>query len=75
MARSFGEVFEAVNIRTQKKVAIKQMKVTESTLNLFLAEIQIQKLTEHPNVVQLFDTYQQEDYLHVNKIFIFISKN
>lgn len=41
------------------------MKVTDSTLKLFLAEIKIQKQTEHPNVVQLFDSYQLEDHLWV----------
>jgi protein-serine/threonine kinase len=46
-------------------VAIKQMRVTGSNLKNFMAEINIQKKTEHPNVVQLFDSYHLDDHLWV----------
>jgi len=62
---TFGEVFLAVNTRSQKTVAIKKMLLTPKREPLFINEISVQKVTEHPNVVRLFDAYQVSDYIWV----------
>jgi hypothetical protein len=56
--RTFGEVYRAVNKRSGQKVAIKKMLLTPKREPLFISEINVQRNTEHPNVVKLFDAYK-----------------
>jgi len=62
---TFGEVFLAQNSRSHKTVAIKKMLLTPKREPLFINEIMVQKVTEHPNVVRLFEAYQVSDYIWV----------
>jgi serine/threonine protein kinase len=48
------------------------MLLTPRRTNLFISEINIQKSTEHPNVVKLFDAYLVDDHVWV---FFFIFFN
>ena len=61
---TFGEVYEAVNKITGKKVAIKKLLVTPKRAQLFLSEIQIHKSAQQsPCVVQFFDVYKVQNHL------------
>jgi len=62
---TFGEVYLATNIRSRQKVAIKKMLLTPKREPLFISEINVQRNTEHPNVVKLFDAYRVENYIWV----------
>jgi len=62
---TFGEVYRALNKRSKQQVAIKKMLLTPKREPLFISEINIQKSTEHPNVVKLFDAYKVEDHIWV----------
>ncbi|PRP80591.1 p21-activated kinase [Planoprotostelium fungivorum] len=62
---TFGEVFLASNSRSHMTVAIKKMLLTPKREPLFINEISVQKVTEHPNVVRLFDAYHVSDYIWV----------
>jgi len=62
---TFGEVYLATNIRSRQKVAIKKMLLTPKREPLFISEINVQRNTEHPNVVKLFDAYKVDDHIWV----------
>jgi hypothetical protein len=62
---TFGEVYRAINKRSQQKVAIKKMLLTPKREPLFISEINVQRNTEHPNVVKLFDAYKVDDHIWV----------
>jgi len=62
---TFGEVYRATNKNSQQKVAIKKMLLTPKREPLFISEINVQKNTEHPNVVKLFDAYKVDDHIWV----------
>jgi len=62
---SFGEVYEAIDTTTNKKVAIKKMLVTPRRLKLFISEINIQRSTEHPNVVKFLDAFPVDTHIWV----------
>jgi len=62
---TFGEVYRAINKRSRQKVAIKKMLLTPKREPLFISEINVQKATEHPNVVKLFDAYKVQDHIWV----------
>eukprot|EP01118_Nematostelium_gracile_P013939 TRINITY_DN5332_c0_g1_i1.p1 TRINITY_DN5332_c0_g1~~TRINITY_DN5332_c0_g1_i1.p1 ORF type:complete len:711 (+),score=180.30 TRINITY_DN5332_c0_g1_i1:135-2267(+) len=62
---TFGEVYRATNKRSQQKVAIKKMLLTPKREPLFISEINVQRNTEHPNVVKLFDAYKVDDHIWV----------
>lgn len=49
-------------------VAVKKMLLTPKREPLFINEISVQKVTEHPNVVRLFDAYQVSDYIWVSHV-------
>eukprot|EP01114_Cavostelium_apophysatum_P016844 TRINITY_DN4874_c0_g1_i1.p1 TRINITY_DN4874_c0_g1~~TRINITY_DN4874_c0_g1_i1.p1 ORF type:complete len:716 (+),score=166.16 TRINITY_DN4874_c0_g1_i1:26-2149(+) len=63
---TFGEVYRAVNSRSGQKCAIKKMLLTPKREPLFINEISVQKSTEHPNVVKLFDAFKVDDHIWVS---------
>eukprot|EP00027_Filamoeba_sp_ATCC50430_P007767 CAMPEP_0168552008 /NCGR_PEP_ID=MMETSP0413-20121227/6486_1 /TAXON_ID=136452 /ORGANISM="Filamoeba nolandi, Strain NC-AS-23-1" /LENGTH=891 /DNA_ID=CAMNT_0008582591 /DNA_START=81 /DNA_END=2756 /DNA_ORIENTATION=+ len=62
---TFGEVYLATNVRSNQVVAIKKMLLTPKREPLFISEISVQKHSEHPNVLKLFEAYKVEDHLWV----------
>ena len=81
-----GLVKLGMHYKTEKKVAIKivnREKLSESVLMKVEREIAIMKLIEHPNVLKLYDVYENKKYLwdsiswfslnqSINQFFIFM---
>lgn len=64
-----GIVYEAVNVRLKKRVALKKMR-PELSLNIrekqrFLAEAQRVAELHHPNIVDIYDIYEAEDAVYL----------
>ncbi|OMJ92407.1 hypothetical protein SteCoe_4854 [Stentor coeruleus] len=69
-AGSFGFVREATSINLKKKRAIKSIKKSEISQSLkeraeFVAEVNILIKTDHPNVVKLYEFYEDDRYYHL----------
>jgi len=62
---AFGEVFLALDSRTDTPVAIKKMTITPKNKKHLLTEIHIQKSSTHPNIVAYLDGYLVDDELWV----------
>lgn len=62
---AFGEVFSATDSRTNRKVAIKKMQVTQKNIKHLITEIHIQKESRHPNIVEFVDAFRSDDQLWV----------
>jgi len=63
---AFGDVWSAVNTRTNEKVAIKKMEVTRKNRKYVINEIINQKaVSAHPNVVKFIDSYIADNLLWV----------
>ncbi|KYQ91365.1 p21-activated protein kinase [Tieghemostelium lacteum] len=60
-----GEVFEAVNSRTNQTIAIKKMKLKAQNLKTVVNEIGMMKNSIHDNIVQYIDSYIVADELWV----------
>lgn len=57
-----------MNKQTQAKVAVKVIKKSQlSALDIDLAkrEIEILKLCQHPNIIKLLDTFENQDYIYI----------
>eukprot|EP01100_Stratorugosa_tubuloviscum_P008653 TRINITY_DN35_c0_g3_i2.p1 TRINITY_DN35_c0_g3~~TRINITY_DN35_c0_g3_i2.p1 ORF type:complete len:490 (-),score=196.64 TRINITY_DN35_c0_g3_i2:114-1583(-) len=62
---AFGEVYQAIDSRSGRAVAIKKMSVTPKNMKHLLTEIEIQKASHHPNIVEYLDGYLVDDVLLV----------
>eukprot|EP01095_Lingulamoeba_sp_RSL-Kostka_P011926 TRINITY_DN464_c0_g2_i3.p1 TRINITY_DN464_c0_g2~~TRINITY_DN464_c0_g2_i3.p1 ORF type:complete len:497 (-),score=192.33 TRINITY_DN464_c0_g2_i3:35-1525(-) len=60
-----GEVFLAVDSRTNLKVAVKKMFLNGESLPLLITEINFMKTSSHPNIVDYIESYIVEDQLWV----------
>ncbi|EGC40362.1 hypothetical protein DICPUDRAFT_96263 [Dictyostelium purpureum] len=60
-----GEVFEAINSRTNQTIAIKKMKLKAQNLKTVINEIGMMKNSNHDNIVQYIDSYIVADELWV----------
>lgn len=64
----FGLVKLGINKKTGKKVAIKIMSKKEmknEDLELVRSEIEILKICQHPNIIQLYDVFENVDYFYI----------
>jgi tRNA A-37 threonylcarbamoyl transferase component Bud32 len=64
----FGFVRTAIHKQTKTKVAIKTIskeKVSIEELCLAKREIEILKVCQHPNIVQILDTFENQDYIYI----------
>ena len=64
----FGLVKLGINKQTGKKVAIKIMSKKEMTmedLSLVQTEIEILKICQHPNIIHLYEVFENEDYYYI----------
>jgi len=56
-----GVVFEAINMKTKKRVAVKMTDIQE--LEQVKTEISMQTMSKHPNVVNYMETYQTSEHV------------
>ena len=64
----FGEVKLGIHKQTQQKVAIKIVSKKEMTnvdMELMRTEIEILKICQHPNIITLYDVFENEDYFYI----------
>ena len=64
----FGLVKLGIHKKTGQKVAIKIMKksnMDSSDLELVRTEIEILKICQHPNIVRLYNVFENPDYLYI----------
>ena len=64
----FGLVKCGMNKETKKPVAIKIMakkNMDKSDLELAKIEIDILKIGQHPNIIKLYDIYENENYIYI----------
>ena len=64
----FGLVKCGINKETNKPVAIKIMakkNMDKSDLELAKVEIDILKIGQHPNIIKLYDIYENENYIYI----------
>ena len=64
----FGLVKSGINKETHKQVAIKIMakkNMDKSDLELAKVEIDILKISQHPNIIKLYDIYENENYIYI----------
>ncbi len=52
-----GQVFVALDKRSNRKVAIKKMKLDDESAKLLASEIHMMKSSNHPNIVGYIDSY------------------
>jgi len=62
---AFGEVWRALDTRSNTYVALKKMVVTQKNVKHLITEIYIQKTSQHPNIVGYL-----EGYLHADNIWV-----
>ena len=64
----FGLVKLGIDKKTGQKVAIKIMKkssMDSSDLELVRTEIEILKICQHPNIIRLYNVFENPDYLYI----------
>ena len=64
----FGLVKLGINKQTKEKVAIKIMnkkKMDSSDIELMRTEIEILKICQHPNIIRLYDIFENIDYIYI----------
>ena len=64
----FGLVKLGINKQTKEKVAIKIMnkkKMDSSDIELMRSEIEILKICQHPNIIRLYDIFENIDYIYI----------
>jgi calcium-dependent protein kinase len=69
----FGLVRLGIHKQTGRKVAIKIMTkkdMTNQDLELVKTEIDILKICQHPNIIKLYDIFENVDYIYISKILI-----
>ena len=67
----FGLVRLGIHKKLQRKVAIKIIKkkcLTLVDLQQVKIEIEILKIAQHPNIIRLYDVFENEDYIYISKI-------
>ena len=64
----YGLVKLGINKQTKEKVAIKIMnknKMNSSDIELVRTEIEILKICQHPNIIRLYDIFENIDYIYI----------
>jgi tRNA A-37 threonylcarbamoyl transferase component Bud32 len=64
----FGLIKLGINKKTNKKVAIKIMSksnMKDDDLELVRTEIEILKICQHPNIIQLYDVFENVNYFYI----------
>lgn len=69
----FGLVRLGIHKKLQRKVAIKIIKkkcLTLVDLQQVKIEIEILKIAQHPNIIRLYDVFENEDYIYISMFVI-----
>jgi serine/threonine protein kinase len=56
--------------KTGRRVAIKIMNkkdMSQKDLNQARTEIEIMKICEHPNIIKLYDVFENPEYMYISK--------
>ena len=64
----FGLVKAGINKETKKPVAIKikaKKNMDKSDMELTKVEIDILKISQHPNIIKLYDVFENENYIYI----------
>lgn len=64
----FGNVKKAVNKETKEQVAVKQIKkskISDEELEMLRNEIEVLKICNHPNIVKLYDIFEDSKKIHL----------
>ena len=64
----FGLVKEGIHKESKQKVAIKIMSkknMDKSDMELAKVEIDILKISQHPNIIKLYDVFENEQYIYI----------
>ncbi len=64
----FGLVKSGINKETKKPVAVKIMakkNMDKSDMELAKVEIDILKIAQHPNIIKLYDVFENENYIYI----------
>ena len=64
----FGLVKAGINKETKKPVAIKikaKKNMDKSDMELAKVEIDILKISQHPNIIKLYDVFENENYIYI----------
>jgi serine/threonine protein kinase len=70
---NFGLVRLGIHKHTGRKVAIKIMTkkdMDNKDLELVKTEIDILKICQHPNIIKLYDVFENVDYIYISKLFL-----
>ena len=65
----FGLVKLGVHKNTARRVAVKIMNKKDMTiqdLELVKTEIEILKISQHPNIIRLYDVFENVDYIYIS---------
>lgn len=69
----FGLVRLGIHKETERKVAIKIMNKKEMNnqdLELVKTEIEILKVCQQPNIIRLYDIFENLDYIYIGKFYL-----
>uniref|UniRef100_A0A7S1GW29 cGMP-dependent protein kinase n=2 Tax=Hemiselmis andersenii TaxID=464988 RepID=A0A7S1GW29_HEMAN len=64
----FATVYQGTHRITKKVFAVKSIdlyKIHADKLDMLRNEVEVMKLLDHPNIVRLYETYEEEDKLHL----------
>lgn len=67
----FGLVRLGIHKQTGRKVAIKVMNkkdMTNQDLELVKTEIEILKICQHPNIIRIYDVFENTDYIYISNV-------
>jgi serine/threonine protein kinase len=68
----FGLVRLGFHKESGRKVAVKIMNkkdMTNQDLELVKTEIEILKICQHPNIIRLFDVFENLDFIYISILF------
>jgi len=68
----FGLVRLGLHKESGRKVAVKIMNkkdMTNQDLELVKTEIDILKICQHPNIIRLFDVFENQDFIYISILF------
>lgn len=67
----FGIVKLGIHKETGRKVAIKIMKKSEmkqEDIAMTRTEIEIMKISQHPNIIRLYDVFENPEFFYISKL-------
>jgi calcium-dependent protein kinase len=69
----YGVVTRGIHKKTQTQVAIKiiaKQNLTQNSESSIRSEIEILKISQHPNIIRLYNTFENPNYIYISNILI-----